>query len=360
MKRRDAIRRGGLLGVLAAGAAPAVHAQQAIRWRLASSFPKSVDTLWGFSETVSKMVDDMSGGRFKISTHSSGELVPPFGVVDAVQNGSVDMTHTAPYYFSGKSVVFALASGIPFGFNARQMDSWMMYGNGRKLMSDFFSDYNMVYLDGGHTGTQMGGWYRKEINTLADLKGLKMRMGGGLVGEIMGRMGVVAQNIPPADIYPALEKGTIDAVEWIGPHDDQKLGLQKVAPFYYYPGWWEGDAHGAVFVNAKQYASLPNEFKAMLTAACAFASKNTLAQYDGKNPVALKQLVAGGAKVKGFSNQILDQAFKTTMEVYAELQAKDPVWAKIYGDMRAYQRDLMVWARFSELRYDQYLSTKKI
>lgn len=360
MKRRGLITRAGLAGILAAGAAPAVHAQPAIRWRLASSFPKALDTLWGFTEILSQTVSDMSSGRFKISIHAGGELVPPFGVVDAVQTGSVDLTHTAPYYFTGKNMAFALASGIPFGFNARQMDSWMRYGNGHKLMSEFFSDYNMVYFDGGHTGTQMGGWYRKEIKGPEDLKGLKMRMGGGLTGEIMGRMGVVAQSIPASDIYPALEKGTIDAVEWIGPHDDRKLGLYKVAPNYYYPGWWEGDAFGAVLVNAKQYAALPDDLKAILAAACANASKDTLAKYDGVNPVALKQLVGSGAKLRPFPKSVLDLAFTTTMEVYAELEKSNPIWAKIYGDMRVYQRDQLLWARIAEQRYDQYLATQKL
>ena len=205
MDRRSLMRRAGLAGVLAAGAAPAVHAQATVRWRLASSFPKSLDTLWGFSETLSRKVSEMSGGKFQISAHPAGELMPAFGVVDAVQGGSIELTHTAPYYFTGKNMAFALASGIPFGFNARQMSAWMIQGNGRKLMNEFFSAYNIISFDGSHTGTQMGGWYRKPIKSLEDLKGLKMRMGGGLVGEIMGKLGVVPQSIPGGEIYQALQ-----------------------------------------------------------------------------------------------------------------------------------------------------------
>ena len=257
-------------------------------------------------------------------------------------------------------MVFALASGIPFGFNARQMDSWMRYGNGGKLLGAFFADYNLVHLDGGHTGTQMGGWYRKEINTIDDMKGLKMRMGGGLVGEIMGRMGVVPQSIPASDIYPALEKGTIDAVEWIGPYDDRKLGFNKVAQYYYYPGWWEGDAAGAILVNNKQWNALPADLQAIFRAACAQASKDALAKYDGENPAALKQLVAAGTKLKLFPKQVLDLAFKTAMEVYSELDKSNPTWARIYADMRSYQRDQIMWARVAEQRYDQYLASQKL
>ena len=360
MDRRSLVRSAGLAGVLAAGAAPAVHAQTAIRWRLASSFPKSLDTLWGVSETLSKKLSEMSGGKFQLSGHPAGELVPAFGVIDVVQNGSIEVTHTAPYYFTGKNTAFALASGIPFGFNARQMSAWMIQGIGRKLMNVFFAEYNMISFDGGHTGTQMGGWYRKPIKSLTDLKGLKIRLGGGLVGQIMSKLGAVPQSIPGGEVYVALEKGTLDAVEWIGPYDDLKLGFYKVAPHYYYPGWWEGDAHGNVLVNTKAWGSLPAEYKAMFEAACAYASKEALAKYDALNPVALKQLAANKAQIQAFPQSVMDAAYKATMEVYADLDAKNPVWRKIYADMRAFQRDQLLWFRFAESRYDQYMATRKL
>eukprot|EP01034_Spumella_vulgaris_P045377 gene45377-56526_t len=228
MDRRSIIKRAGIAGVLAAGAAPAVHAQAAVRWRLASSFPKSLDTIFGGADVFAKAVKAMSGGKFEISVHAGGELMPPFGVVDGVQQGTVEMCHSVPYYFYGKNPAFALGSAIPFGFNARQMDAWMLHGGGRKLMNEFYGGYNMVSFAGGNTGTQMGGWFRKEIKTPADFKGLKMRLGGGLVGEVMQKLGAVPQSIPGGEIYQSLEKGTIDAAEWIGPYDDQKLGFNKV------------------------------------------------------------------------------------------------------------------------------------
>ncbi len=242
MDRRLVIKNAGIAGVLAAGVAPAVQAQAQtgnIRWRLASSFPKALDTIYGAAETFAKKVGEMSGGKFVITVHAGGELMPAFGVVDGVQNGTVEMAHTAPYYFFGKDETFAIGCAIPFGLNSRQMTAWMYHGNGGKLMREFYAKYNIVNFPCGNTGAQMGGWYRKEIKSVKDIKGLKFRV-GGFAGKVIERMGGVPQNIPGGEIYTALEKGTIDAAEWVGPYDDLKLGFNKVAPFYYYPGWWEG------------------------------------------------------------------------------------------------------------------------
>ena len=238
MDRRSVIKHAGIAGVLAAGAAPAVQAQAAIRWRLASSFPKALDTIFGAADVFAQKVNAMSGGKFTVSVHAAGELMPPFAVVDGVQQGTVEAAHTAPYYFFGKDDTFALGTAIPFGLNSRQLTAWYYDGNGMKLFREFYDKYNIVNFPGGNTGAQMGGWYRKEIKTVADLKGLKMRLGGGLFGEAMAKLGVVAQNMPAGEVYQALEKGTLDATEFVGPFDDERLGFNKVAPFYYYPGWW--------------------------------------------------------------------------------------------------------------------------
>ena len=216
MDRRSLIKNAGIAGVLAAGAAPAVHAQAAVRWRMASSFPKSLDTLFGGAETFARAVKAMSGGKFEVSVHAAGELMPAFGVVDGVQNATVEMAHTAPYYFFGKDETFAFGTAIPFGLNARQMDAWMNEGNGGKLMREFYSRFNFINFSAGNTGAQMGGWFRKEIKSVKDLKGLKFRI-AGFAGKIMERMGVVPQNLPGGEVYSALEKGTIDAAEWVGP-----------------------------------------------------------------------------------------------------------------------------------------------
>jgi TRAP-type mannitol/chloroaromatic compound transport system substrate-binding protein len=360
MDRRSLIKNAGIAGVLAAGIAPAVHAQATVRWRLASSFPKSLDTIYGGAEVFSKAVRAMSGGKFEVSVHAGGELMPPFGVVDGVQNGTVEMAHTVPYYFYGKNQAFALGSAIPFGFNSRQMDAWMSHGNGRKLMNEFYAGYNIVSFAGGNTGCQMGGWYRKEIKTPGDFKGLKMRLGGGLIGDVMVKLGAVPQSIPGGEIYQSLEKGTIDAAEWVGPYDDQKLGFNKVAPFYYYPGWWEGGPEVDFYINQKALAALSAENRAIVEAAAAVAHNDMLAKYDALNPTALKQLVAAKTRLLPFSQSILDASFKASMAVFEENNGKSAEWKKIYADMRAFQRDQILWFRFAEGRFDSFMAAQKV
>lgn len=360
MDRRSIIKQAGIAGVLAAGIAPAVHAQPTVRWRLASSFPKSLDTIFGSAEMFAKTVRALSGGKFEVSVHAAGELMPAFGVVDALQSSTIEMAQTAPYYFTGKNSIFAFGCAVPFGLTARQMDAWMDHGNGRKLMDAFYANYNIKSRSAGNTGTQMGGWYRKEIKTVADLKGLKFRMGGGLFGEAMQKLGVVPQNMPAGDVYQALEKGTLDATEFVGPYDDEKLGFNKVAPFYYYPGWWEGGAELEFFINAKAYAALPAEFQAIVDAATTVAARDMTAKYDAFNPIALKRLVAAKTQLKAFPKEIMDAGYKASMEVFAEHEAKSPEFKTIHQDMRAFQRDQLLWARYSELRFDNYMTGVKL
>ena len=360
MDRRSLIKNAGIAGILAAGAAPAVHAQAAVRWRLASSFPKSLDTIFGSAETLSRTVKAMSGGKFEISVHPAGELMPAFGMVDALQQDTIEMGQSAAYYFTGKNPIFALSCAAPFGLTARQMASWKLHGNGHKLLDAFFAEYNFHARSGGNTGTQMGGWYRKEIKSANDLKGLKMRLGGGLFGEAMAKLGVVSQNMPAGDVYQALEKGTLDACEFVGPHDDAKLGFNKVAPFYYYPGWWEGGADLEFLVNNKAYAKLSSENKAILDAAMTVAATDMTAKYDAYNPVALKKLVAEKTQLKAFPKAVMDAGFKASMEVFAEHEAKSPEFKKIHQDMRAFQRDQVLWNRFSEYPFNQYVNGLKI
>ncbi|WP_225785020.1 TRAP transporter substrate-binding protein [Xenophilus sp. Marseille-Q4582] len=360
MDRRSVIKNAGLAGVLAAGVAPAVHAQAAVRWRLASSFPRSLDTIFGSAEKLSQTVKALSGGKFEITVHPAGELMPAFGVVDALQGDNIEMAQTAAYYFTGKDPAFAFSCAVPFGLTARQNSAWKLHGNGGKLMDEFFAQYNFRAASAGNTTTQMGGWYRKEIKTPEDLKGLKMRMGGGVFGEGMAKLGVVSQNMPAGDIYQALEKGTLDAAEFTVPHDDAKLGFHKVAPFYYYPGWWEGGADLEFFINLKKYNALSAENKAILDAAMAVAAADMTAKYDALNPIALKKLVAEKTQLKAFPKSVIDAGFKACMETFAEHEAKSPTFKKIHQDMRAFQRDQILWNRFSEYPYNQYMNGVKI
>src|SRR5215211_4692840 len=306
MRRRSFIASGGLgLAGAAALAAPAIaQSQPELKWRLASSFPKSLDTLFGGAEFMAKRIADATDNKFQIRVFAGGEIVPPFQVLDAVQNNTVEIGHTASYYYVGKDPTFAIDSTIPFGMNARQMNAWMTHGGGMDLLRNFFKDYNVYNLPAGNTGAQMGGWWRKEIKTLADLKGVKMRI-AGLAGEVFGRLGVVAQQIPGGDIYPALEKGTIDAAEWVGPYDDEKLGLYKVAKYYYYPGWWEGGPELDLFVNTAAWEKLPKDYQAIVEAACYEANVDMMAKYDALNPAALRRLVAAGVQLRPFSRELL-------------------------------------------------------
>lgn len=360
MDRRSLIKNAGLAGVLAAGAAPAiVSAQPAVRWRLASSFPKALDTIYGAAEVFSKTVSDATGGRFQISVHPGGELMPAFGVVDGVQAGTVECAHTAPYYFFGKDDTFAIGTAIPFGLNSRQLTAWYYDGNGLKLFREFYDAYNIVNFPMGNTGAQMGGWFRKEIKSPADIQGLKMRL-GGFAGKVMSKLGAVPQNIPGGEIYQALERGTIDATEWVGPYDDEKLGFNRVAPFYYYPGWWEGGAQLDLYVNKAAFNGLSAEYKTIVTAAASHAHTTMQAMYDARNPQALKRLVASGTKLEAFPRSVMDAAFKASMELYSEISASNPRWKKIYEDYSAFRRDSNLWFRFTEARFDSYMQAARL
>jgi len=360
MDRRSIIKNAGLAGVLAAGIAPAiVHAQTALRWRLTSSFPKSLDTIFGVSDVFAKQVKEMSGGKFEITTHGPGELVPAFGTIDAVQSGTVEMASTAPYYYFGKDPTFAIGCAIPFGLNSRQMTAWMLQGNGLKLTREFYRQYNIINFPMGNTGAQMGGWFRKPIKSLDDVKGLKFRT-GGFGGKVWDRIGGIATNIPGGEIYQSLEKGTIDAAEWIGPYDDLKLGFYKVANNYAYPGYWEGGPQLDLHVNTKAYDGLPAEYKAIIAAASLAAHTNMQAQYDAWNPGALKQLVGLGAKLFPFPQPVMDAAFKESMALYSELSASNPAWKKIYEDYASFRRDQNLWFRFTESTFDNFMQRQKL
>jgi len=357
MERRSFVQGAGLAGVLAAGVAPAVvHAQANIRWRLTSAFPKSLDTIYGAAEVFAAKVKDMSGGKFEISVHANGELVPMPGLVDAVQNGTVEMGHTAPYYYFGKNDAFALGCAIPFGLNSRQMTAWSYQGNGLKLMREFYANYGFTSFPMGNTGAQMGGWFRKEIKTVADMKGLKFRV-GGFAGKVTARLGTVSQNIPGGEIYQALEKGTIDAAEWVGPYDDEKLGFFKVAPFYHYPGWWEGGPQLDLYVNQKAFNTLSGEYKAIIESAAAFAHTDMQAKYDARNPAALKRLVAAKTKLVAFPKPVIDASYKAAMDLYSEIRAANPDFKKIYDDYRAFEREAALWFRFTEARFDSFMQS---
>ena len=359
MDRRSVLTHAGLSGILAAASAPAVQAQPVVRWRLASSFPRALDTIHGAAEAFAQRVRQMSGGRLEITVHPAGELVPAFGVVDAVQGGTIEAAHSAPYYFFGKDETFALGGAIPFGLNSRQMSAWTYEGNGLKLMRDFYAQYQMVHFPCGNTGAQMGGWMRKQIASASDLKGMKFRI-GGFAGKVIERLGGVPQSIPGGEIYQALEKGTIDAAEWIGPYDDQKLGFNKVAPYYYYPGWWEGGLQLDLYIHRRAYEALSSEHKAIVESASAHAHLITQARYDVRNPPALKQLVAAGARLRPFPQDLMAQAYRQAMGLYEEIAARNAQWRKVYTDYARFRADQNLWFRFAEATFDRFMQSQKL
>jgi len=363
MKRRKFIRTAGIgaAGVAAAStvAAPAIaQSMPEVKWRLTSSFPKSLDTLYGGAELLSKMCGEMSDGKFQVRVFAAGEIVPGLQVADAVQNGTVEAGQTAAYYYFGKHPNFVFETGLPFTMNQRQYYAWEYFGGGQELINEFYKEYNFRSFPFGGTGAQMGGWFRKEIKTMDDMKGLKFRV-GGFEGLILQRLGVVPQQIAGGDIYPALEKGTIDACEWVGPYDDEKLGFNKVAKYYYYPGWWEGCAQLSLYVNADQWASLPKTYQAILEAACAKAKAVMVAKYDTQNPAALKRLVAGGTQLKPYSHDIMVACYKAAFDLYDETAAANEKFKKIYEAWKPYRQEEYLWFRVAENTFDNFVYSQQ-
>jgi TRAP-type mannitol/chloroaromatic compound transport system substrate-binding protein len=355
MKRRQFLTAAG------AGAAAAVIAKPAIaqsmpelKWRCTTSWPKSLDVPFSASETISKYVAEATDNKFQIQAFAGGEIVPALQAVDAVTNGTVEMCHTAAYYFIGKDPTFALYCSVPFGLNSRQQNAWFQDHGGQDMLNEFGQKFKLYGISGGNTGTQMGGWFRKEINTVEDLTGLKMRI-GGWAGKTLSKLGVIPQQIAGGDIYPALEKGTIDAAEWVGPYDDEKLGFYKVAKYYYYPGWWEGGTALHFFFNSDKWNALPKAYQALLTAAAGYCNMDVQAKYDSRNPQALKRLVAGGAVLKPFSQSIMEACLKASNEVNAETSAANPAYKKIWDSQQAFRNDENLWWQVAEYTFETFM-----
>ncbi len=357
MKRRKFLTAaigGGVAGL----AAPAVATSSpTIRWRLGSNAPQSLDTIYGTAKIMAGLVDRATNGQFKIEVFAEGEIVPAGGILDAVQNATLEMGHTASTFYIGKDVRLAFDTALPFGLTARQQIAWMYYGGGQALMQEVFDDYNIRVAPGGNSGAQMGGWFRKEVASLDDIKGLKMRI-GGLSSQVLARLGAIPQQIPPGEIYPALEKGAIDAAEWIGPHDDEKLGLYKVAKYYYYPGFWEGNTQTSFYINKDKWASLPAEYQAILESAMGHAGQTMTAKYDADNPLALRRLLQSGAVLKAFPRDVLEAGYKTAFELYDEIAEKNPGFKKIYESWREFRSNALFWWPVAELSFEGFSASE--
>ncbi|HRH82165.1 MAG TPA: TRAP transporter substrate-binding protein [Thiobacillaceae bacterium] len=368
MQRRDFLKGAGAGAGLAGGAvlglsgcekqaatpAPDSGALPQVNWRLASSFPKSLDTIYGAGEVLAERVKTLTNGRFNIRVFAGGEIVPGLQVLDAVQQGTVECGHSASYYYVGKDMTFAFDTAVPFGLTARQQNAWMYHGGGIELMRELFAGYNIAQFPGGNTGVQMGGWFRKEIQQLSDLNGLKMRI-PGIGGQIMAKLGAVPQTLAGGDIYPSLERGAIDAAEWVGPYDDEKLGFQKIAQHYYYPGWWEGGPQLSFYVNLEKWNALPVSYKQAFESAAAEANLLMMAAYDTKNPQALMRLVKQGVRLHAYPEDVLAAAKQAAFALYEEEAGRNPRFAKVYTEWKKFRDLELQWFKVAEASYANFL-----
>ena len=354
MRRRAFLQGAGLSLAAGAFAGDSFAAGPSIRWRMASSFPKGLDTIYGAGEFLSRRLAAITDDKFQIRVHAGGELVPGLQVFDAVRDGSVECGHSASYYYVGKNMAFAFDCAVPFGLSARQQNAWMYAGGGFMLLRELFARHNIVQFPGGNTGVQMGGWFRKEIKSLADLRGLKMRI-PGIGGQIMARLGAVPQTLAGGDIYPSLERGAIDAAEWVGPYDDEKLGFHKIARYYYYPGWWEGGPQLSFYVNLEQWQRLPPAYQAAFECACAEANQLMTARYDARNPPALMRLVKQGVQLRAFPRDVMEAARKAAFEMYDAEARANPAFARIYREWKPFRDAQIQWFKVAEAAYANFL-----
>lgn len=351
MKRREMISG---LGVVSAGAlisSPSIaQTDPEVKWRVVSAIPPQQDIFYQAVRTAAKVTEELTNGKFKLQIFGPGEVVPALASFDAVQNGTVEMGYTASYFSLGKDPAFALGSSLPFGPNARLQRAWFHAG-GLDLLNEFFAKQGTIMFPGGNSGAQMAGWFRKEIKSKADLSGLKMRI-GGLGGMILSKLGVVPQQLATGDVYASLERGTIDAVEVTGPVDDERFGFSKVAPFYYYPSFAEGNVEMSFFVALPKWQSLPKQYQAALKAACAQAADEVLWRYDAEQTAALKRLLGQGVQLRQFPTDIAEAARPIALALYQELSDKSPDFKKIYDHYSAFTQTAYQWWQVAEFGYD--------
>lgn len=327
-----------------------------IEWQMATSWPVSLDTIFGGAQTTAERVAALTGGKFRITPRAAGELAPGLEVLNVVEEGAVPIGHTASYYYVGKSPVTAFGTSLPFGLTAREQDAWLYEGGGLELLQQFYADrFGVIQWPAGNTGAQMGGWWNREIETAADLQGLKVRI-PGLGGQVMTRLGATVQAIPGGEIFQALQTGAVDAAEWVGPYDDEKLGLQDAAQFYYIPGWWEPGPTLEIQINLAEWNNLPDLYQEALKTAAHEANTIMLARYDARNGAALRRIVEGGTQIRTFSDDILSAAEAAALSYYDELSQSDTDFAGIYTQWKNFKTTIQEWMSRNELAFNNYIS----
>lgn len=329
-----------------------------LNWQMATSWPVTLDTIFGGAKVFAERVAAITGGKFKITPRPAGEIAPPLEVLNVVSQGAVPCGHTAAYYYVGKSAATAFGTALPFGLNAQQQNAWLYEGGGLQKLQDLYArKFNVIQFPAGNTGTQMGGWFRKEISKVSDLQGLKMRI-PGLGGQVMGKLGVTVQTLPGSEIFQALQTGALDAAEWVGPYDDEKLGLQKVAKYYYYPGWWEPGPTLEVQINLNEWKKLPPEYQEAIRSAAFEANAIMLARYDARNNEALGRLLKSGVQLRAYSSEILAAAEKASFELFDQLAAKDADFQSIFADWKQFRDRLFAWNNVNEGSLVRYSYSK--
>ena len=361
--RRDMVTlaAAGLAGSLASGAARAEDVTPEVSWTMTSSFPRTLDLMYGGAESFARFVSDLTGGRFQITVSPPGEVVPGLQAIDAVQSGLIDSCQTSLDYAYAKDPTFALPTAVPFGLNARGQAAFAYGGTGEAVLASLLSTYKLVAFPAGNTGAQMGGFFRRPLQAVADLAGLRIRI-GGLGGEVLRRLGALPQAIPRSEMAAALGQGRLDAATWVSPYDDEKLGaddagaaLQKVAPYYYYPGWWRGASAIHVVCSQPKYDALPKPFQAALRAAAQMAEAQMLARYDTRNPAALKRLVVSGAQLRAFPQDIMEAAYKATNDVFRDLADGNPTFKAMLEALLAFRSDAYLWWQVGEYTFDNFM-----
>ncbi len=364
----------GAVGTMAAaglaacqpGVLPAAQVQQAVAenpslptidWQMATSWPPSLDTIFGGAQTVAARVAAMTGGKFNITARAAGELAPGLEVLNVVEQGAVPIGHTASYYYIGKSPATAFGTALPFGFTDRQQNAWLYEAGGLNLMQRFYADkFGVIQFPAGNTGVQMGGWFNKEITSVADLQGLKMRI-PGLGGQVMNKLGVNVQVLPGGEIFQALQTGAIDAAEWVGPYDDQKLGFHKVTKFYYYPGWWEPGPSLEIQINIGEFNKLPEEYQEVLKTAAYEANLTMMSRYDAKNPAALQSLMSeADVTLQPFPDDVMEASEAASFELFDGFAAADTDFGSIFKEWKVFRDAIQPWHRIAELAMMSYQS----
>lgn len=329
-----------------------------LNWDMPTSWPVALDAIFGGAQTFANTVSTLTGGKFTITPRPAGEVAPGTEVLNVVQEGAFPIGHTASYYYIGKSPVTAFGATVPFGLTAQQQNAWLYDGGGLQLLQDAYKKlFNVIQFPAGNTGVQMGGWFRKEINTVADLQGLKMRI-PGLGGQVMAKLGVTVQTLPGGEIFQALQTGAIDAAEWVGPYDDEKLGLHKAAQFYYYPGWWEPGPSLEVEINLDEWNKLPAFYQECIKVSAYVANMSMLATYDARNNDALARLVEGGVQLRPYSEEIMNAAEETSFALYDELAAKDADFAAVYTEWKKFRDRIYAWHNINEVSFARHYSAK--